>query len=186
MSMVINPKQSKGRDSALLALDVAIEGLNPAKEISTIVPARAVFSSASVLLPMIRVRPSRYPAATRFRFTLSQDSMANELDYIELGLSCAEVCETLDQGLKGRQLDELDQPVLGAIGQLAGYVGVSMRMLGGPLTGVTIAELWPRSRRRSSRSANVVRFLDSCTRRMTRRRSPLGGRTSKESFASLT
>ena len=171
MSMVINPKQSKGRDSALLALDVAIEGLNPAKEISTIVPARAVFSSASVLLPMIRVRPSWYPAATIFRFTLSQDSMGNELDYIELGLFCTEVCETLDQGLKGRELDEFDQPVLGAIGQL---------------TGVTIAELWSRPRRRSSRLANVARFLDSCTRRMTRRRSPLGGRTSKESFASST
>jgi hypothetical protein len=44
--------------------------------------------------------------------------MANELDYIELGLSCAEVCEALDQGLKGRQLDEISQPVLRAIEQL--------------------------------------------------------------------
>ena len=44
--------------------------------------------------------------------------MANELDYVELGLSCAEVCEALDQGLKGRGLDELSQSVLRAIGQL--------------------------------------------------------------------
>ena len=44
--------------------------------------------------------------------------MANELDYVELGLSCAEVCEALDQGLKGRRLDELGQSVLRAIGQL--------------------------------------------------------------------
>ena len=44
--------------------------------------------------------------------------MGNELDYIELGLSCAEVCEALDQGLKGRQLDGLSQLVLRAIEQL--------------------------------------------------------------------
>jgi hypothetical protein len=44
--------------------------------------------------------------------------MANELDYVELGLSCAEVCDALDQGLKGRRLEDLSQPVLRAIGQL--------------------------------------------------------------------
>ena len=54
--------------------------------------------------------------------------MANELDYIDLGLSCAEVCDALGQGLKGKRLDELDQPVLGAIGKLTTYVGASMRV----------------------------------------------------------
>ena len=44
--------------------------------------------------------------------------MANDRDYVDLGLSCAEVCQALDRGLNGRRLDELNKPVLGAIGQL--------------------------------------------------------------------
>jgi hypothetical protein len=43
--------------------------------------------------------------------------MANEQDYVELGLNCAAVCKALDRGLNGRQLDELGQPVLEAIKQ---------------------------------------------------------------------
>jgi hypothetical protein len=45
--------------------------------------------------------------------------MANEQDYVDLGLFCTEVCDTLYQELKGRQLDELSQSVLRAIGKLA-------------------------------------------------------------------
>ena len=44
--------------------------------------------------------------------------MANEQDYIELGLSCGSVCRALDRGLKGRRLDELNESVLEAIGEL--------------------------------------------------------------------
>ena len=44
--------------------------------------------------------------------------MANDQDYIELGMACAGVCRALDRGLNGRQLDELGQSVLGAILQL--------------------------------------------------------------------
>lgn len=44
--------------------------------------------------------------------------MDNEQDYIELGLSCADVCQVLDRGLKGRESDELNQSVLVAIGKL--------------------------------------------------------------------
>ena len=51
-------------------------------------------------------------------FTRTQDSMTNELDYVELGLSCADVCQALDRGMNGRQLDELSQSVLKAIEQL--------------------------------------------------------------------
>ena len=50
--------------------------------------------------------------------TRTQDSMTNELDYIELGLSCADVCRALNRGMSGRQLDELSQSVLEAIEQL--------------------------------------------------------------------
>ena len=49
---------------------------------------------------------------------LIQDSLANEQDYVDLGVHCADVCAVLDRGLNDRRLDELSQSVLGAIGQL--------------------------------------------------------------------
>ena len=48
----------------------------------------------------------------------TQDSMANEADYIDLGLACADVCKALDRGLNGRRADELSQSVFEAIIQL--------------------------------------------------------------------
>jgi hypothetical protein len=44
--------------------------------------------------------------------------MANDKDYVELARACAGVCQTLYRRLKGRQLDELTQAVLDAIGDL--------------------------------------------------------------------
>ena len=44
--------------------------------------------------------------------------MTNEQDYVELGICCGDICQALDRGLNGRRLDDLRQPVLGAIGKL--------------------------------------------------------------------
>ena len=44
--------------------------------------------------------------------------MINEADYVDLGLACADVCRVLDGGMRGRRVDELDQPVFEAIEQL--------------------------------------------------------------------
>jgi hypothetical protein len=44
--------------------------------------------------------------------------MVNELDYVELGLFCADICRVLDRGTNGKQLDEFAQSVRDAIGQL--------------------------------------------------------------------
>ena len=44
--------------------------------------------------------------------------MTNQMDYVELGLSCAEVCAILDRGLKGKRLSDLNDSVLEAIKQL--------------------------------------------------------------------
>ena len=52
-------------------------------------------------------------------FTYSQDSMLNKLNYIELGLACADVCRALDRGMNRKTLDELGQPVCEATEQLA-------------------------------------------------------------------
>ena len=53
--MTDRPQQLKGRDGILSSLNMAIEGLNLAKEVASITPAKAVFGSVSILLTMIRV-----------------------------------------------------------------------------------------------------------------------------------
>ena len=53
--MATKPKQPKGHDKTISALNVAIEAMNLAKEVSSITPAKAVFGSVSVLLTMIKV-----------------------------------------------------------------------------------------------------------------------------------
>ena len=115
--MEAKSKRPKGRDSALSSLNVAIDVLNLAKEISSITPAKAALGSVSVLLTMIKVRLS-YFATRRSRFTHIQDSVVNELDYVELGLFCADICRALDRGMNGKKLDDLSQSVCDAINQL--------------------------------------------------------------------
>jgi hypothetical protein len=44
--------------------------------------------------------------------------MANELDYVDLGLNCADICRALDRGMNGKRLDDLSQSVCEAIAQL--------------------------------------------------------------------
>jgi len=47
-----------------------------------------------------------------------QDSIISKANYFELGLTCADVCETLDLGMDGRRADELSHSVLEAIEKL--------------------------------------------------------------------
>jgi hypothetical protein len=44
--------------------------------------------------------------------------MANDQSYVELGQACDDVCQALYQRLKGRRSEEVNQPVLNAIGNL--------------------------------------------------------------------
>ena len=53
--MDINSKRPKGRDNRLSSLDVAIQAMNHAKDISSITPVKTAFDSVSVLLTIIRV-----------------------------------------------------------------------------------------------------------------------------------
>jgi len=53
-----------------------------------------------------------------FRPIRIQDDMANELEYVELGLECADICRALDRGMDGKKLDDLSQSVCDAINQL--------------------------------------------------------------------
>ena len=53
-----DPKQLGERDGVVSSLNVAIDGLNLAKDLSSITPAKAVCVTAAVLLTMIRVSSS--------------------------------------------------------------------------------------------------------------------------------
>ena len=109
---------AKPQDRALSSLNVAIEALNLAKEISCIAPAKVVFGSVGVLLEMIRVHFFLLRCDKPRVHVSIQDSMVNKTDYVELGLACANVCKALDRGTSGRRLDELVPSVWEAITQL--------------------------------------------------------------------
>ena len=117
--MESNARRQKRREIILSSLDVAIETLNLAKELASITPAKAVFSSVSVILTMIKVGFScGFVSIDRGLIEGVQDSMDNDEEYVELGLACAGVCTALDRGLNGRLLSELDGSVCEAINQL--------------------------------------------------------------------
>ena len=48
----------------------------------------------------------------------TQDMMINQVDYVELGLACADVCTALDQGLSGKRPNDRNNSVYEAISQL--------------------------------------------------------------------
>ena len=52
------------------------------------------------------------------RLKCAQDAMANRMDYVELGLACADVCTALDRGLNGKRLNDLNSSMCEAIKQL--------------------------------------------------------------------
>ena len=53
-----------------------------------------------------------------WRLKCTQDTMINQMDYVELGLACAEVCAALDRGLSGKRRSDLNHTVREAIEQL--------------------------------------------------------------------
>ena len=53
--METKSQRPEGRDGVLSTLDVAVDELNLAKELSSITPAKAVFGSVVILLTMIKV-----------------------------------------------------------------------------------------------------------------------------------
>ena len=102
-----------------------------------------------------------------------QDSMVNKLDYVELGLSCADICKALARGMSGRKLDELNQSVCDAINQLTTWVESAIRAPNHPLKTSNVA-LWQRYKGRSSNGAGEIPPLGFSMRKTIRRQSPLG------------
>ena len=117
--MATKSQRPKGRDAILSSLNMAIDTLNLAKELSSITPAKAVFGSVAILLTMIKVRDVLSSSAMGCSgLTRSQDTMANEADYVDVGLFCADICRALNRGMNGKKLDDLSQSVCDAINQL--------------------------------------------------------------------
>ena len=54
--------------------------------------------------------------------------MANEQDYVDLGLSCADICMALERGMDGRSLNDLSKSVCDAINQLTMWVQPAMHI----------------------------------------------------------
>ena len=52
------------------------------------------------------------------RLTHSKDTMANDQDYVDVGLSCADICKALERGMGGKKLDDVSESVCDAINQL--------------------------------------------------------------------
>jgi hypothetical protein len=88
--------------------------------------------------------------------------MVNDLDYVELGLSCADISRALDRGMNGRRLDEFSQSVCDAINQLTTWVErtihISSSSTDHTLDRRTVAEIQRKVIKQSGRNA-VSRFL---------------------------
>lgn len=60
--------------------------------------------------------------------------MADDQDYVELGLSCTDICRALDRGTNGNKPEDLGQSVCEAINQLTTWVGPMLHSLDSLLT----------------------------------------------------
>ena len=54
--------------------------------------------------------------------------MANEQDYVGLGLSCANICKALEHGMGEKTLGDLSQSVRDVISQLTTWVQLTMHV----------------------------------------------------------
>ena len=71
--------------------------------------------------------------------------MLNKIEYVELGLACADVCKALHRGMGGKKMGDLSQSVREATNQLTTWVTAVMHSLDSPLMALLITELWKRS-----------------------------------------
>lgn len=90
------------------------------------------------------------------QFTSIQESMVNKQHCVELGLSCADVCEALDRGLKGRRPGDLSQSVLGAIQKLTTWVETTVHGSSDWPSDLSIIGPWQKLRGRSSNKVDEM------------------------------
>ena len=124
--MAPKPQRPERQDNVISSLNVAIEALNITKEILSITPAKAVCGSVSVILATVRVCVFPIPLVNGGLERTLQDSMINEIDYVELGLACADICTALGRGMNGKKADDLNQSVRDATAQLVTWVELTV------------------------------------------------------------
>lgn len=113
--MATKTQQAKGRDDALSSLNTAVNVLNRAGGATSVTQARAAFTSAGILLAMIRVGLFPVCVGRLLANVTIQDPMAKKAEYVELGLTCVDAREVLSRGIDGKRVDQLSQSVLKAI-----------------------------------------------------------------------
>ena len=90
--------------------------------------------------------------------------MANKQDYVDLGLSCVDICKALERGMDGRELNELSKSVREAIDQLKAWVEPAAHIFCSSahhdLDRRTVAEIHREVKKRSERH-RIFRFLYS-------------------------
>ena len=90
------------------------------------------------------------------RLTYNKDSKPGEADYVELGLTCADVCGALHRGIDGKRPGDLSWSVHEAVAELTTWVKPAMNSLDSPLMILLIVELLRKSRRRSLRRVDGI------------------------------
>ena len=104
------------------------------------------------------------------RLRRTQDSMTNEVDYVDIGLTCADICNALGRGMNGKRLDDLSQSVCDAIAQLTTWVELLWCTdWNGSLMKFTIAGPWRRSKRELSNRADGTLSPGCFMQRMIRK-----------------
>ena len=90
--------------------------------------------------------------------------MANEQDYVDLGLSCANICKALERGMGDKKLGDVSKSVCDAINQLTTWVepviDIPCSSAHHTLDRRTIAEIQEKILKRSGRHG-VSRFFHS-------------------------
>ena len=127
---------------------------------------------------------------TNFEFTCNQDSMANEVEYFNLGLDCAEVCVVLGRVMNGEDLGDPSQVVREdlwdpsqrvrkMIDLLTVWVRPAVHRFNNYLTMLFIVGSCRTSKDISSKRVDGIESFDSYIRRTIGRRLQLGSCTSK-------
>ena len=106
------PQRPTGREDIISTLNAAIAALNLARNSSNIGTAKTVFHSAIELLITARVCFSLFHDNwLRAHSRLGLDSNNQKVDFVELGLFCADICKALDWGTSGRSSNKLNRSV---------------------------------------------------------------------------
>ena len=115
--MASEPQQSKRRNAVASVLDMFIQTLNDSKGSRGVPPAQAALESTCTLLTTMKMGSTSFLSGELVAHS-TQRTTGKRDDFVDLGLSCADVCEALDRALDGKRSDDLSEPACKAIEKL--------------------------------------------------------------------